>query len=287
MTLLVVGGTGQVGSEVVKRLAERGKRVRVPTRSAEKLGRLPDGVEGVVGDLADPTTYGAIFDGATAMFLLNALTLDELQQGLAAVNEARRVGIGHVVYQSVADAETAPHVPHFAAKVAIEWALRESGLDWTLIRPNSFFQNDLALRPALAEHGVYPLPMGSAGVSRVDVRDIADAVVAALEGGRWEERSIDLCGPDVLTGEDCAAIWGEALGREVRYGGDDLDAWAAQMRQLGLPEWLIYDLTLMWKHFQDEGLAASDEQLEATREILGREPRSYRDFVRETAASWS
>lgn len=286
MTLLVVGGTGQVGSEVVKRLVERGKRVRVPTRSAEKASRLPDGVDGVVGDLADPTTYGAIFDGATAMFLLNPLSTDELQQGLAAVNEARRVGVGHVVYQSVADAEIAPHVPHFAAKVAIEWALRESGLAWTLIRPNSFFQNDLSLRGAIVEHGVYPSPLGSAGVSRVDVRDIADAVVTAF-GGRWEERSVDLCGPDVLTGPECAEIWSDALGREVTYGGDDLDAWAEQMRGYGLPEWLIYDLALMWRLFHEEGLAASDEQLEATREILGREPRSYRDFVRETAASWS
>ena len=286
MTILVVGGTGQVGSEVVARLVERGGRVRVPTRSAVKAAGLPDGVEGVVGDLTDPATYGAIFDGAERMFLLNALTTDELQQGLAAVNEARRVGMRHVVYQSIHDVETAPHVPHFASKIAIERALRESGLAWTFLRPNNFHQNDLGLRQAILEHGVYPQPIGPTGCSRVDVRDIADAAVAALAGG-WEGRSVDLVGPDALTGEACAAIWSETLGREVHYAGDDLDAWAGQMRQLGMPEWLVYDLVLMFRLFQQEGLVATGEQLAATREILGREPIAFRDFVRETAASWT
>ena len=286
MTILVIGGTGQVGSEVVARLVERGERVRVPSRSEANLAELPEGVEGVVGDLADPTTYGEIFDGAERMFLLNALATDELQQGLAAVNEARRVGVRHVVYQSIHDVETGPHVPHFASKIAVEYALRESGLPWTFLRPNNFHQNDLALREAIVEHGVYPAPLGTTGLSRVDVRDIADAAVAALAGG-WEGRSIDLVGPNVLTGPECAAIWSEALGREVAYGGDDPDAWGEQMRGFRLPEWLIYDLVLMWRLFQEEGLIASDEQLDATREILGREPTAYRDFVRETAASWS
>jgi len=286
MTILVVGGTGQVGSEVVKRLVRRGERVRVPSRSEERLGELPHGVEGVVGDLTDPVTYPAIFDGAERMFLLNALTTDELQQGLAAVNEARRAGMRHVVYQSIHDVETGPHVPHFASKIAVEYALRESGLAWTFVRPNNFHQNDLALREAIVDHGVYPAPLGTVGLSRVDVRDIADAAVAALAGG-WEGRSIDLVGPDVLTGPECAAMWSEALGREVAYGGDDLDAWTEQMRGFGLPDWLTYDLVLMWRLFQEEGLAASEEQLDATREILGREPISFRDFVRETAASWS
>jgi len=286
MSILVIGGTGQVGSEVVKRLLARGESVRVPTRSQANLGGLPEGVDGVAGDLTDPATYGAIFDGAERMFLLNPLAVDELQQGLAAVNEARRVGMRHVVYQSIHDVETGPHVPHFASKIAVEYALRESGLPWTFLRPNNFHQNDLSLRQAIVDHGVYPQPLGSIGLSRVDVRDIADAAVAALAGG-WEGRSVDLVGPDVLTGPDCAAIWSEMLGREVRYAGDDLDAWAGQMRQLGMPEWLVYDLVVMYRLFQEEGLAASEEQLDATREILGREPISFRDFVRETAASWS
>ncbi len=62
------------------------------------------------------------------------------------------------------------------------------------------------------------------GLSRVDVRDSADAVAIALEEEGHEGKSYALAGPDILTGEDCAEIWSRHMGREIRYGGDDLDA---------------------------------------------------------------
>jgi uncharacterized protein YbjT (DUF2867 family) len=136
------------------------------------------------------------------------------------------------------------------------------------------------------ERRVYGQPLGSIGLSRVDVRDIADALVTvALEDG-YAGQSYPVVGPDVLTGPQCAAVWSQALDRQVRYGGDDLGAWAAQVGPF-LPAWLLEDLKIMYAFFQREGLRASTEDLARQALVLGHPPRRFEDFCRETAAGWT
>jgi uncharacterized protein YbjT (DUF2867 family) len=285
MTFLVLGGTGTVGRDVVSGLLQDNQTVRVLTRSEEHARDLPAAAEAVIGDLEDPTTYERTFEGIDKLFLLNPVDLTELHQGLAAVNEARRVGVDHVVYLSVHDAETIAHAPHIASKIAIERALKESGLAYTILRPNNFFQNDRWFEEAIRQHGVYPQPIGRKGLSRVDTRDVAQAAVNAFTTDGHKNKTYVLAGPDVLTGPQCATIYADVLNRDVQYGGDDLAAWAAQAREM-LPAWMAYDFRLMYRAFQTQGLAASAEQLEETRRILGTEPRSFRAFVTETARRW-
>lgn len=286
MKHLILGGTGTVGGAVVRALLARGEAARVLTRSEESARALPAGAEGVVGDLNDPDCYERVFADFDALFLLNAVSSTELQEGLAAVNEARRAGAGRIVYLSVQNAEGAPHVPHFASKTAIETAIRASGVPFTILRPNNFYQNDYWFRTPVVEYGVYPQPLGAAGTSRVDVRDIAEVAVRVLTEPGFDGRTITLAGPRALTGEDCARDYAAALGREVRYAGDDLDAWAAQARQM-LPGWMVYDFRLMYAHFQRHGLVATSAELAEMEALLGRPPRDFADFARETAAQWT
>lgn len=285
MNYLVIGGTGTVGSDVVAGLVQHDRTVRVLTRSQDHANTLPTGATAVIGDLEDPTTYDQIFEGTEKMFLLNAVSMTELHQGLAAVNEARRRGIEHVVYISVHDVEKAPDTPHFAAKIGIERALQESGVSYTILRPNNFYQNDHWFEGAIRSHGMYPQPIGTVGLSRVDTRDVAQAAVNALTQPGHENKTYTLAGPDVLTGPDCADVYADLLDTEVTYGGDDLDAWEEQMRSM-LPEWMIYDFRLMYELFQDEGLVASDAQKEETRAILGTAPRPFRAFAKDIVGQW-
>jgi uncharacterized protein YbjT (DUF2867 family) len=285
MRHLVLGGTGTVGSLVVRGLLDRGESVRVATRSAERARALPAGVRSVVGDLADPRTYGAIFDEYDHLFLLTANGPSDLMEGLAAVNEARRTGARRVVHLSIQDVEKVPWAPHFASKIAIEAALRASGLPHTILRPNNFYQNDYWWKDVILQHGVYPQPIGDVGLSRVDTRDIGEAAVRTLTEGGHEGRTYVLAGPEALTGADCAERFSRALGTKVVYAGNDLAAWAANMRDF-LPPWAVYDYTLMYAAFQKEGFRATPGQLEETRSILGHEPRSFDAFAHETARVW-
>lgn len=286
MEILVVGGTGTVGSEVVRALAERGEPPRVMTRSPDE-GRedAPGGARYVAGDLAEPHSLDDAMAGVEKLFLLTPLHPDEAELGRNAVEAAARAGVEHVVFQSIHRAEEIMEAPHFRAKVEIADALRESGVPHTLIRPNNFFQNDFMIRDAILEHGVYAQPIGFVGLSRVDVRDIAEATVNALLEPGHEGRVYPLVGPEAVTGPEAAELWAEALDREVAYMGDDLEAWAEQAGQ-ALPEWLVEDLRIMYRHFQDTGLVASLEEMDHQREVLDREPRSYRGFVEEVAAGW-
>lgn len=178
MRHLILGGTGTVGSALVTELLARGeKSIRVVTRSAEKAERLPKGTTAVIGDLANPATYPTIFRDFDTLFLLNLVTPAELQEGLAAVNEARRAQAKRIVYLSIHDTEKGMTIPHFAVKVAMEAAIRETGIAFTMIRPNNFYQNDYWFKDVILQYGLYPQPIGEIGLSRVDVRDIAEAML--------------------------------------------------------------------------------------------------------------
>ncbi len=288
MKTLVIGGAGLVGSAVVKELGKRGANVRVFARKKSAVADADkDGVEVAEGDLLDPGTVEKALDGVDKLYLLNAVAPDELTQGLIAYDLARKQRLQHLVYHSVFRAEHFLDVPHFASKVAIENALKAFDVPWTIIRPNYFFQNDAKLKDVIKGAGIYPMPLGPTGISLVDVRDIAEAAAVALTGGEEHHgRTYNVNGPDVLSGSEVAAIWSEVLGKEVRYGGHDMEAFEAQMRQQ-VPAWSAFDLRMMMQGYLERGFTAEAGDLETLTALIGHPPRRYEDFARETAAKWA
>lgn len=288
MNILVTGGTGTVGSHVVRELVEKQANVNVQvlTRDPAKAGILPSGVEAVQGDLLQPSTVRRVFDGIDAVFLLNPVSQTEANEALMALNGMRLAGVERLVYVSVQHADGAPWLPHFGSKVGVEHAIRRSGIPFTILRPNNFYQNDYWFKEALLQYGVYPQPLGSAGLSRVDVRDVADAAVVALTAAGHEGESYDLVGPEVVTGPSTAEAWSQALGRPIAYGGDDLDAWEKQFLQF-LPDWMVFDFRMMYAFFQEHGLKATPEAIERQTRLTGHAPRSFAAFAAETAQAWT
>ena len=125
MRTLVIGGTGNVGSQVVQQLLARKADVRVLTRNPSKA---PAGVEAIRGDLADPDTLRPAFEGVDAMFMAIALGTSETHEGLMGVGVAHEAKVKRIVYISVAEVDRHPLIPHFAAKVPIEQAVRATGI---------------------------------------------------------------------------------------------------------------------------------------------------------------
>ena len=285
MKVLVTGGTGTVGSEVVKVLQGKAE-VAVLTRDAEKAKKLPPGVRGIVGNLLDIQTIRSAFAGCDSVFLVTVVGTTETTEGLLALNGMRAAGVRNVVYLSVHDADRAIHLPHFGSKVAVELAIKASGMAYTVLRPNNFYQNDIWFKQALLDYGVYPQPLGNAGVSRVDVRDIAEAAAIAFTGSTLNGKVINLVGPELVTGESSAATWSKALGKPVKYAGDDLESWERQNLSYGLPPVMAYDFRLMYEWFQQHGLKASKQDVAELTAILGHPPRKYSDYVAEMARAW-
>ena len=288
MTILVIGATGRVGRHVVDQLVDRGAAVRVLTRDPSKAD-FPAGVEVAQGDLLDIDALRVAFTGVDAFFLLNAVTGDEFTQALITLNIAREMGVDRLVYLSVIHADRFVNVPHFAVKFGAERMIEQMGFSATILRPSYFIDNDHMSKDVIVGHGVYPMPIGGKGLAMVDARDIAE--VAAIELIRRAQapdklpvETINLVGPDTLTGSDVAAIWSDLLGRPIVYGGDDPSAFEQNLASF-MPKWAAYEMRLMAERFVSDGMIPEAGDVERLTRLLGRPLHSYRDFAAALAAS--
>ena len=283
MKILVIGGTGNVGSEIVKELQKRNADLRLLVRKEDASTQA--GLDVAIGDLLDPVSVKKAMDGVDKLYLLNSVSPDELTQGLIAYDLAKKLKLRHIVYHSVYRVEHFKDVPHFASKLAIESALREFDVPFTIIRPNYFIQNDATLKDALTKTGIYPMPIGQVGISAVDIRDIAEAAAIALTSDGHFGKTYNLNGPEVLSGPKIASIWSGLLGKEIRYLGDDMDAFEEQMRKKA-PSWSAFDVRMMFEGYLERGFVAEDGDLATLTKLLGHAPRRYEDFAKETFLQW-
>lgn len=283
MTILVTGATGRVGRHLVQQLVQRDAKVRVLTRNPASAD-FPATVEVMQGDLLDLAALRRAFSGVSTLFLLNAVTGDEFTQALITLNIARESGVERVVYLSVFGADSAVNVPHFAVKFGAERMLAAMGFGATILRPSYFIDNEAMLKDVILQHGIYPMPLGGKGVAMVDARDIAE--VAALElirrdqaPGRLPSTTLNLVGPDSLTGEGAAAIWSELLGRPILYAGDDPQGFEQNMATF-MPAWMAYEMRLMAERYVSDGMLPQPGDRERLVQMLGRPLHGYRDFAR-------
>jgi len=282
MTILVTGATGRVGRQVVHQLVNRGADVRALVRDPSKAD-FPASVNVVQGDMLDLESLRRAFVGVRTLFLLNAVAGDEFTQALIALNVARESGVERVVYLSVMHAERFVNVPHFAVKSGAERMIEQMGFSATILRPAYFMDNEHMAKDVIVNHGVYPMPIGSKGIAMVDTRDIAE--VAAIElirrdtaPGKLPIETINLVGPDTLTGPELASIWSQTLGRPVVYGGDDPTGFENNAASF-LPKWMAYEMRLMAERYVSDGMVPQAGDVERLTRILGRPLRSYRDFA--------
>ena len=285
MKVLATGATGKVGSAVAAELVQRGAEVRALVRKQPKHGLLPDAVEIAIGDLLDPVSVEKALAGVDKLFLLNGVVADELTQALIAYGLAKRSGIKHITYLSVFRVEQFRDVPHFASKLAVEGALKEFGVPYTILRPGYFMQNDAVLKAPLTGPGLYPTPIGTQGIAAVDIRDIAAAAAISLTEDGHDGKTYDLVGPELLSGPKAAETWSKLLGKEVKYTGENFDAWEAQMRNM-LPAWSAFDFRVMFQGYFERGFASTETEVDRLHQLLGRAPRRYEDLAAELASGW-
>lgn len=287
MKILVTGANGRVGSQVVEQLVKRGAQVRALVRDIDKK-TFPESVEVAQGDFLDPDSLRRALEGITTLFLLNAVTGDEVTQALNALNLANEAGIKRIVYLSVIHSDVYVNVPHFAGKYAVERMIEHMDISATILRPAYFMDNDLTVKDIITNFGIYPMPIGDKGLAMIDIGDIAE--IAAIELIRRTNGSealpmerITLVGPEALDGNAVAKIWSEVLDRPIVFGGSDPEAFEGNLRNI-MPAWMAYDMRLMSERFIKNGMIPIAGEAERLPAILGRPLRPYRDFALSTAA---
>jgi len=278
MRALVTGATGNAGREVVGALRAAG----VPLRAAVREPADEEG-EAVAFDFRDPATWRTAARGCDRLFLLRPPAIADVKQTLNPfVDVAREEGIDHVVFLSVAGAGDNRFIPHHA----VEQHLAERSAAWTSLRVGFFAQNlqDAYLDDIRDRDRLY-VPVDDGEAAFVDLRDVAEVVAEVLRDPRPHAASAyHLTGRAALSFDEVAALLTEASGRAIAYEPASVLGYARHVRRAGRP-WgaAVVQTALHWLLRRGQG-AAVDPTLEA---LLGRPPRTMRDYVFDHAHLWS
>jgi uncharacterized protein YbjT (DUF2867 family) len=268
-TTLVLGGRGKTGRRVVERLAARG----VPTRVGSRFGEPPF-------DWEDPSTWAPALDGVASAYVSyhpDIAIPGAVEKVRSFAELALEHGVRRLVLLSGRGEEEAQRA---------EQAVQETGADWTILRSAWFMQNfseDFLLEPIVG--GEVVLPAGGELDPFVDADDIADVAVAALTDDRHIGELYELTSPRLLTFAEAVGEIASATGREIRYVPVSLEEYAAGAAEFGVPAEFVEFLTYLF----GEVLGRSAYLGDGVQRALGREPRDFSAYARQTAATgvWS
>jgi uncharacterized protein YbjT (DUF2867 family) len=285
--ILVIGGNSKIGGQLIRRLTER-MPVRALARSAESQRAVAAlGAEPVPGDLTQPNTLDTALSGVERVFLLSSPHPD-LASHRNAVVAAQRAGIRHLVRSSVLGAD--PEAPARMARLHGESDryLQRSGVPFTILRPNYFMQNVLeVIAPSIDAGGNFYGSAGTARLSMVDTRDVAEVAATVLtQGDRHAGRAYDLTGPEALSYDDVAAKLSQVTGREAAYVDLPYGATREALLGLGTDTWTVAAIVELFASYQASGVDGWAARVtDAIPVILGRRARTLDDLLAESQPS--
>jgi uncharacterized protein YbjT (DUF2867 family) len=268
-TILVTGATGNAGRGVVRGLLEIGADVRALIRAGSE-SRLPEDVEAATGDLNDPHSLREPLAGVSAVFLLSGY--EGIEQTLA---EMREAGVERVVLLS-SSAAPGGDLSNAVARYHIlsERAVRESGLPWTFLQPNSFMSNALRWLPQLEEGDVIRAPFADIPIATIDPDDLGAVAAIALTSDAHEGQTYRLSGPEALRPAKQVAILADATGRELGFEAQS-DEEAREEMESAMPK----EYVDAFFSFFAEGTIDETTVLPTVKEVLGRGPGSFKDWA--------
>jgi uncharacterized protein YbjT (DUF2867 family) len=276
--VLVTGGTGKTGRELVRLLRGRGVPVRVASRKP-----TPGDPDAIRFDWDDPATHPAALDGQDRVFLVPPVqSADPMPSVEPLLAQAQHLGVRKVVLLGSA-IPLAPSAPKLAAQV-------RATPGWVVLRPSGFMQNFLSPHPLgtrIRRDGEIRTAAGEGRVGWIDARDIAAtaaALLSDLDAIPGDQHDYLLTGPQALSYPEAAAIITAGTGRPVRVVHASEDQQAADLRSAGIPAQFAAILAAADAGARD---GREDEVSTAVLDLTGHPPRTFTQFVQEHAARWA
>jgi uncharacterized protein YbjT (DUF2867 family) len=265
-TTLVTGATGKTGRRVAERLKARNLRARLGSRSGEPPF-----------DWGSPDTWAAALRDVGAVYV-------SYYPDLAAPGATEAIRR----FTQVAARNGKPRLVLLSGRgepeaQLCEQIVQDAGCEWTLVRCSWFSQNfseNYLLEPILA--GEVALPAGNVGEPFVDADDIADVAVAALTEDGHTGQLYELTGPRLWTFAEAVAEIARVTRRNIRYVQVPSQEYAAALEQAQVPPELASLINYLFSEVLDGRNASVTDGV--TR-ALGRPPRDFTDYVRDTAAT--
>jgi uncharacterized protein YbjT (DUF2867 family) len=284
MRLLVTGGSGFLGEYVLRAAAQRGHEITALARSRTAAARVHSlGAHPVSGDLNSAASLADAFDAGRCEALLNLASLG-FGHAPAIVAATEAAQIPRAIFVSTTAVTTLLPATSRAVRLAAEQRIRESALDWTILRPTMIYgapgdRNLSRLLPLLARVPVLPVPGGGRLQQPAHVADVASAVLAAAERPEAAGMTYDVAGPAPLTFADLLHTAGRAVASRTRFIPVPLPPVVAAARG--------YELLSRHPRIRVEQLRRLAEDkafaIDAAVRDLGYAPRSFAEGIRAEA----
>ena len=277
--IVVTGATGNIGRPLTRALADAGAQVTAVSRHT---ATVPAGVRHVAADLASPASLEPALSGAKALFLLLSGDLHATGANPAdVISAAATAGVRRVVLLSTLGVATRPFGTTRIAMRTLEDTLRESGLDWAVLRPGGFASNALWWAESVRTQRMVAAPFGDTGVPIIDPADIADVAAACLLDERHNGGVYELTGPEVITPRRQTEAIATALGTPVRFHELTRAEAKAGMSQSMPPELADDTLDILSAPTPAELRISPDVE-----QVLGRAPRPFAEWAERNVAAF-
>jgi len=282
-SVLITGATGNIGSLLVPALdAVRPVSVTALVRDLAKAENLFDGdIRFVEGDFGHVDSLRKAMSGVDTIVLIVPPGPGCVTQVSDIVDAAKYSAVRKVVRVSAIKAAEDGRTENTRLHGQCDRLLQESGLHYTILRPNYFMQNTFMSLDTIKADSCLYAGMGDGRLAMIDVRDVADAIVAAVTSDAFDNQVYELSGPESISFHDVARILSDESGREISYVPISPDEVKASLLQMGFGDWMA-DLLREYSEAYGEGWG---DQVTGNVELLtGHPARSFRAFAHEVLA---
>ena len=277
--ILITGATSDIGRKLCQLLAENGKPFRAMCRKEEQLEKFREqGMEVILGDFEHPESLKAAMQGCNSLFLVSPPTENQVQCEKNAIDMANQEGLTYIVKISASDANLKSSVPWAKSHAEIDHHLRNSGIEWTILKPTAFMQNFLSLSKPISK-GLLPQVAGDGLVGYIDAQDIALVAFSVLTENHHKRATYYLNGPEMLEMKEIASQLSVILGRRVRYVNLPAFVFRVLLRLYGASRWVANGLIEQYAE-----VVAKNHDHDLGEEVIRLthfQPRSFLDFAKE------
>ena len=277
--ILITGATGNTGSAAVQELSSRNIPFRALIRNKDKQSQITDlGGEVIIGAIEDDGALNQAMKGVQKTLVLLPNSEQQLFLEKKIVDTALAANVQHIVKISSMEAVPEATSPIPKLHMQSENYIKNSGMSWTMIKPNFFMQNLLGSGKTIVEQDKFFLPMGEGKTGMIHTRDIGMVIAKVLSEDGHAGQNYEVTGPEILSFHDVAEIFSRTLGKKVDYINVPIDEYKKTLSQFLTNQWHLDSVIDLFKGIAAGGI---EDKTNTFQDLMGKSPCSLEQFIQE------
>ena len=277
--ILITGATGKTGSAAVQELSNRNIPFRVLIRNEDKQSQITDiGGEVIIGTIEDDAALNQAMEGVQKALVLLPNSEQQLFLEKKVVDAALEANVQHIVKMSSMEAVPEATSPIPKLHMQSENYIKNSGMNWTMIKPNFFMQNLLGSGKTIVEQNKFFLPMGEGKAGMIHTKDVGTVIAKVLSEDGHEGQNYEVTGPEILSFHDVAEIFSKVLGKKVDYINVPIDEYKKTLSQFLTNQWHLDSVIDLFKDIAEGGI---EDKTDTFEDLIGKSPCSLEQFIQE------